>query len=73
MKDCKGTELMLGDHVVYVHGKNADAHLETGVVTKFYKGPFGGDECSVDSATHIRSIRVMKLGDCVPPKKTTNA
>lgn len=64
MKDCKGVELMLGDNVVYVHGKNTDARLETGVVTKFY-----GNECSVGSATHVKSRRIMKLNDIAAPKK----
>ncbi|MBQ8218538.1 MAG: hypothetical protein IJZ79_02200 [Bacilli bacterium] len=61
MKDCKGNELQIGDNVVYVHGKNSDARLETGKVTKFYKGQFNRDECSVGSAAHIASFRIMKL------------
>lgn len=61
MKDCKGVELNVGDNVVYVHGKNADAHLETGKVTKFYTDTYGEEECSVGSAAHIKSYRIMKL------------
>lgn len=64
MKDCKGVELMLGDRVVYVHGKNTDAYLETGIVTKFY-----GNECSVGSATHVKTRRIMKLDDIARPKE----
>ena len=63
MVDCKGNELKIGDNVVYVHGKNSDARLETGKITKFYKGRFDKEECSVGSAAHILSFRVMKLGD----------
>lgn len=63
MTDCKGKELQIGDEVVYVHGKNSDARLRTGKITKFYKGRFDREECSVDSATHILSFRVMKLGE----------
>lgn len=69
MKDCKGIDLKIGDNVVYVHGKNSDAHLETGVVTKFYKGAYHDDECSVDGATHIKSSRIMKLSDVAAPKR----
>jgi len=53
MKDCKGKELQIGDEVVYVHGKNSDARLRTGKVTKFYKGRFDREECSVDGNSHI--------------------
>lgn len=72
MKDCKGKDLMIGDSVVYVHGKNSDAHLETGTVTKFYKGHFSDDECSVDGTAHIKSSRIMKLSDIAEPKKGAN-
>ena len=41
MVDYEGNELKIGDKVVYVHGKNSDACLETGYVTKFYKNYFG--------------------------------
>ena len=61
--DYEGNELKIGDKVVYVHGKNSDACLETGYVTKFYKNYFGKDECSVGSAAHILSHRIMKLGE----------
>ena len=61
MVDCKGNELNIGDEVVYVHGKNTNASLQTGTVSKFYKGCLGRDECSVDGATHILSHRIMKL------------
>ena len=61
MVDCKGNELNIGDKVVYVHGKNTNASLQTGTVSKFYKGCLGRDECSVDGATHILSHRIMKL------------
>lgn len=61
--DYEGNELKIGDKVVYVHGKNSDACLETGYVTKFYKNYFGKDECSVGSAAHILSHRIMKIGE----------
>lgn len=61
--DYEGNELKIGDKVVYVHGKNSDACLETGYVTKFYKNHFGKDECSVGSSAHILSHRIMKLGE----------
>ena len=61
MLDCKGKELNIGDEVAYIHGKNSDASLKTGTVSKFYKGCFGRDECSVGRATYILSHRVMKL------------
>lgn len=61
MKDCKGRELSVGDEVVYVHGKNNDGYLNTGKITKFYKGAFNREECSVGSATHISSNRIMRL------------
>ena len=61
MVDCKGNELNIGDEVVYIHGKNSDASLQTGRVSNFYKGHFGKDECSVGRATHILSFRIMKL------------
>lgn len=61
MTDCKDRELNIGDEVVYVHGKNSDAELRTGKITKFYKGHFNKEECSIGSAAHILSFRVMKL------------
>ena len=61
MKDCKEQELQIGDEVVYVHGKNSDARLCTGKITKLYKGRFDKEECSVDGTAHILSFRVMKL------------
>ena len=36
MFDCKGTELHVGDHVVYIRGANASAMLETGHITKIW-------------------------------------
>jgi len=59
MKDCKGNELKVGDSVVYVHGKNSNACLATGNVTKIYSND---KECSVDGNAHIYYFRVMKLG-----------
>lgn len=61
MKDCKGNELKIGDEVVFVKGKNSDASLDTGKITKFYIGYFDKEECSVGKHSHIRSNRVMKL------------
>lgn len=61
MKDIKGNILSIGDEVVYVHGKNSDASLQTGKITKFYKGRFNDEECSVGSNTHIKENRIMKL------------
>lgn len=58
MKDCKGNELKVGDLVVYVHGKNSNACLATGNVTKIYAND---KECSVDGNAHIYNFRVMKL------------
>lgn len=62
MVDCKGNELKVGDTVVYIAGKNSGASLETGNVTKIYKGRYS-EECSVGSHAHILSFRVMKLED----------
>lgn len=50
MKDCKGNELKVGDSVVYVHGKNSNASLATGNITKIYAND---KECSVDGNAHI--------------------
>lgn len=61
MKDVKGNELQIGDKVVFVKGKNTDASIDVGFVKKFYKGSFGHDECSVDSQSHVRSNRILKL------------
>lgn len=61
MTDCKGKELQIDDEVVYVHGKNSDARLATGKVTKIYPGRYKNEECSVDGTAHILSFRVMKL------------
>ena len=63
MKDCKGRELQIGDEVAYVHGKNSDARLQTGKVTRIYAGRYGREECSVDGNAHIFSFRVMKMDD----------
>lgn len=63
MTDVKGIELNIGDKVVYVHGKNSDARLRTGNITKIYKSHYGDEECSVDGNAHIKSFRVMKLGE----------
>ena len=60
MKDINGVELNIGDKVVYLRGKNSDASLATGEITKFYKGYYG-DECSVSNHSHITSSRIMKL------------
>lgn len=60
MKDCKGNELKIGDEVVFVRGKNSSASLDTGKITKIYKGRYE-DECSVGSQSHILSHRIMKL------------
>lgn len=61
MKDCKGTELSIGDEVVFIKGKNSMASLDTGKITKFYKNHYNEDECSVGSQSHILGFRVMKL------------
>lgn len=61
MVDYEGNKLEIGDKVVYIHGKNSVAYLETGYITNFYKGYFGKEECSVGKATHILSHRIMKL------------
>ena len=61
MKDCKGRELQIGDEVVFIRGKNRDAVLDTGKITKFYKNHYNKDECSVGSQSHIWGSRVMKL------------
>lgn len=58
MFDCKGNELHVGDYVVYVRGKNADAGLETGHITKIYENDI---ECSVDGYAHVYNFRVMRL------------
>ena len=58
MKDCKGQELHIGDEVVFVYGKNSDAILLTGKVTKFYTGSDHKDECSVDGNSHVNYHRL---------------
>lgn len=63
MKDIMNNELSVGDRVVFVHGKNSDAELKVGNVTKFYKGYWKDEECSVDNYTHVKSFRIMKLND----------
>ena len=60
MKDIKGVELKVGDNVVYVQGKNKDASLATGEITKIYPGYYA-EECSIGRHAHIASNRVMKL------------
>lgn len=61
MKDIKGQELKIGDEVVFIKGRNSLAELDTGKITKFYKGSFNEEECSVGRYTHIQSHRIMKL------------
>lgn len=61
MKDINGITLNIGDTVVFVKGKNNDASLATGKITKFYKGHFNDEECSVDGNAHIKEHRIMKL------------
>ena len=61
MKDCKGKELNIGDYVAFVRGKNSNASIDTGCITRFYKSNYGKDECSVGSNSHILSNRIMKL------------
>ncbi|MCQ2749448.1 MAG: hypothetical protein MJ246_05715 [Clostridia bacterium] len=67
MKDVYGTELKVGDYVVFVQGKNDSARIATGYITKFYGGQLGRDECSVDTGSgvqsHVRSFRIMKLDE----------
>lgn len=60
MKDVFGNELNIGDDVIFVYGKNRDASIARGKVSKIYKGSYG-DECSVGSATHIRRFRIAKI------------
>ncbi len=61
MKDVFGNELNIGDEVVFVDGKNSSASISRGKITKFYKGHFNEDECSVGSKTHILSFRIAKI------------
>lgn len=62
MKDINGTTLQVGDKVVHVKGKNQDASLAVGHITKFYKGTFNRDECSIDNGqSHVQENRIMKL------------
>lgn len=61
MKDINGNLLQIGDRVAYVRGKNSDASLATGIITKFYKGRCNAEECSVDSHPHIKESRILKL------------
>lgn len=58
MKDINGIELKVGDSVVYVYGKNSNASLAIGRVTKIYSN---NKECSVDGNAHIYDFRIMKL------------
>lgn len=61
MKDAFGNELNIGDDVVFICGKNGLAEISRGKVTKFYKGHFGVDECSIGSHAHILKFRVAKI------------
>lgn len=61
MIDCKGNELHIGDDVVFIRGKNSDASLATGKITKIYENRYHKEECSVGSQSHIYNFRVMKL------------
>ena len=57
MIDILGNKLKIGDEVVFVLKDS----LLIGNITKFYKGHFDDFECSVNSYTHIKSFRIMKL------------
>lgn len=61
MIDVFGNKLNIGDEVAFVSGKNKDAKLDKGKITKFYKGYFNRDECSVDNNPHILSWRIAKI------------
>ena len=61
MKDFRGVELRVGDRVLFVDRVNKYAGLQEGVIKKFYKNPYGEDECTVNSKTHVQSFRVAKL------------
>lgn len=60
MKDCKGVNVQIGDNVVCIAGKNTDARLVTGEITKFYNCN-NRQECSVGRQSHLISSRIMKL------------
>ncbi len=60
MTDVKGNELNVGDKVAFVKGKNTNASIATGEVTKIYQGRYE-EECSVNGNAHILSFRVLKL------------
>ena len=61
MKDAFNNELHIGDKIIFIYDKNKDASLKFGIVTKFYKGYFNKEECSVDNHTHIQSNRVARI------------
>ena len=63
MLDINGIELAIGDKVCYVQGKNSDARLAIGNITKIYPSKHYGidEECSVDGNAHILPFRIMKL------------
>lgn len=61
MKDVFGNELEIGDDVIFVDGANCDSELGRGKISKFYKGRYGDDECSVGRKTHIKEFRVAKI------------
>lgn len=61
MKDILNHELQIGDIVVYIQGKNSNANLAIGHITKFYTGQSNKNECSVDGHTHITENRILKL------------
>ena len=65
MKDVFGNELFVGDEVVFVDGKNSSASISKGKITKFYKGHFNNDKCSVGNKTHILSFRIAKISTLV--------
>lgn len=60
MKDFMGTQLSVGDKVVFVKGANNSSALEIGNIKKIYDND---RVCTVDCHSHVKSYRIMKLGE----------
>ena len=70
MIDMRGNELKEGDLVVFVQKSSVSKHTEGtmdfGIVSKFYKGTFDRQLCSVilasgRTATNVSEPRIMKV------------
>lgn len=65
MKDIKGIDVTVNDHVVYVVNAQRSPALATGVVTSIYTDDKAcsvkrdGVPCQTDS--HVKAYRIMKI------------